>query len=100
MASPSETPHAQPHAPASSPSASFETSDAELQRFTEARDKASGDERDRLEAEVRLAQGKRQFQRDKKERQRRAAQEKLVEGEGSVLDVGNGEEGKEKEGEK
>jgi hypothetical protein len=51
--------------------------DEDLQHLTEQRDKASGEERTRLEREVRAASARRAFQRQKKERQRREAQKKL-----------------------
>lgn len=55
----------------------YDMTDEDLQHLTEQRDKASGEERTRLEREVRAASARRSFQRQKKERQSREAQKKL-----------------------
>ncbi|KAF3041275.1 hypothetical protein E8E12_001683 [Didymella heteroderae] len=51
--------------------------DEQLQRLTAERDAASGEERKRLEGEVGAAEGRLEFQRGKKERQRQRGQREL-----------------------
>ena len=79
MTSPSQPPPAQADAPTDSDSEDneFDMSDADLQRLTEERDKASGEDRARLEEEARIAAAQLAHKKDKKERQKRDRHAKL-----------------------